>query len=219
MILALRSALCNGCFQTVHWAGEAAVGLGPNVLKTPPLGMKQDQGRSRCWVLFPDEPSVSTEKLRPCRTKDHKMKICLCFGDLHSLFSPPVTAAVFRDLMSDGLPGSVSPLLYNWLLSPCSGHFFSLSSSSRRQSSTFDLASLLGRSDNHYFLSALWWASVTTTHVRLQLCAFPWLFLSRQEPVTNQAGTDFIHVVTWQIISLPHFIVVSRHFLQIQTDN
>lgn len=41
------------------------------------------------------------------------MKICLCFGDLHSLFSPPVTAAVFRDLMLGGLPGSVSPLLYN----------------------------------------------------------------------------------------------------------
>lgn len=113
MVLALRSALCSGCFQIVHWAGQAAVGLGPKVLETPPLDMNQDQGRSHCSVLFPDEPSVSTEKLGPCRTKDHKMKICLCLGDLQSLFFPPVTAAVFRDLMLGGLPGSVSPLLYN----------------------------------------------------------------------------------------------------------
>ena len=55
------------------------------------------------------EPS----KLRTCRTKDQKMKVCLYFGDLLSLVFLPVNAAVFRDLLLGGLSAIVARLLYN----------------------------------------------------------------------------------------------------------
>lgn len=74
-------------------------------------GRNQDQNGSCHWVLFSTEQNVETgvENLQNKGPSREDLFIFWWF----SLVLPPVDAAVFRDLISGGLSGTVAPLLYN----------------------------------------------------------------------------------------------------------
>lgn len=180
--------------------------------------MKTKAGRATEF-FFPKWAKCLTEKLEPRRTKDGKMKLRLCFGDLRSLVFPPVIAAVFRDLMSGGLSDIVSPLLHNWSLPSCSGDCFPF----------IIITKIVKYVWFSIFIRTVWQPLFPLSPMISQhyhhVCQAPapcvclWLFLTRQDIAINQTWAKFIHVVCRQIIPLPHFIIVSHHFLQIQRDD